>query len=67
MRRKATLAVDRMSSKALWDFLISDLIRLEAGQLGGLENVHRTIYITRARRCAVELRMRGAQTTLDVD
>ncbi len=64
MSKKASLAVDRMSTSALWTQLMADLFRLDQGLLGGLPSRERAQRTSRALRIARELCRRGVQTTL---
>jgi len=60
------LAVNRMSSDDLWKHLTAALTVLERSGMGELTYRERKALTTRARECAVELRLRGDQLRLTI-
>ena len=64
MSRKASLAVDRMSTDALWNTILRDLYRLDQALIGGITSTEKRQRTSRALAVARELHIRGIQLSL---
>jgi hypothetical protein len=64
MKRKGSLAVDLMTTQALWDLLYGDALSLVTALEGGMQIADRQLRTRRVLLVVKELRTRGIQLSM---